>query len=169
MNLLGIQLRPLYLSEILPPSNIANSPSNSFLYNIFTAVVSLLSLVTHIVSEVKAIHEHRNKMEMVTALTFQITLYIHVTTLTAFFVFHRKQLARLLESLEVHFVSLIEKVESSTSHDPIIREASKQASILTWSLLTVWWVVLFAWGLLPVIIRYFDILTSTEQKNRRFS
>ena len=113
LNLQCIQLRPLYLSGILPPSSIANSPCKSFLYNIFT-VVPLLSLVTHILSEVRAIHEHRNKMEIVTALTFQITLYIHVTTLTAFFVFHRKQLARLLESLEIKFVSLIEKVGSST-------------------------------------------------------
>jgi len=162
LNLLGIQLRPLYLSGILPPSNIAYSPCKSFLYNIFTAV-SLLSLVTHIVSEVKAIYEHRNKMEMVTALTFQITLFIHTTTLTSFFVFHRKQLARLLESFEVRFVSLIEKVWSPARHEPIIREANKQATILTWILLIVWWVVLFAWGVLPMTVRYFDILTSTEQ------
>lgn len=163
LNLLGIQLRPLHLSGILPPSSIAISSCKLFLYNIFTAV-SLLSLVAHILSEVRAIYEHRNKMEMVTALTFQITLFIHTTTLTSFFVFHRKQLARLLESLEVQFVSLIEKVWSPTRHGPIIREASKQASILTWSLLIVWWVVLFAWGVLPMAIRYFDILTSNEQK-----
>jgi hypothetical protein len=163
LNLLGIQLRPLYISGFLPPSSIAKSPCKSFLYNIFTTV-SLLSLVTHIVSEIRAIYEHRNKMEMVTALTFQITLFIHTTTLTSFFVFHRKQLARLLESLEVQFVSLIEKVWSPTRHGPIIRESSKQASILTWSLLTVWWVVFFAWGVLPITVRYFDILTSNEQK-----
>jgi hypothetical protein len=96
------------------------------------------------VSDVRAIYEHRNKMEMVTALTFQITLFIYTTTLTSFFVFHRKQLARLLESLEVQFVSLNEKVWSPTRHEPIIREASKQASILTWSLLTLWWVIFFA-------------------------
>jgi len=163
LKLLGIQLRPLHVSGILPPSNIAFSPFKSFLYNIFTAI-SLLSLVMHIVSEVRAIYEHRNKMEMVTALTFQIALFVHTTTLTSFFVFHRKQLARLLESLDVQFVSLIEKVWSPTRHGPIIREASKQASILTWSLLIVWWVVLFAWGVLPMAVRYFDILTSTEQK-----
>jgi len=163
MNLLGIQLRPLYFSGILPPSSIAISPCKSFLYNIFTAV-SLLSLVTHIVSEVWAIYEHRNKMEMVTALIFQIALFIHTTTLTAFFVFQRKQLARLLESFEVQFVSLVEKVWSPTRHGPIIREASKHASIVTWIILTVWCVVLFAWGVLPITVRYFDILTSTEQK-----
>ena len=163
LNLLGIQLRLLHLSGILPPSSIANSPCKSFLYNIFTAV-SLLSLVTHLVLAVKAIYEHRNKIEMVTALTFQIALFIYTTTLTAFFVFHRKQLARLLESLEVQFVSLIDKVSSPTRHGPIIREASKQASILTWSLLTLWLVVLFAWGVLPMIVRYFDILMSTEKK-----
>jgi len=163
LKLLGIQLRSLHVSGILPPSSIAFSPFKSFLYNIFTAI-SLLSLVMHIVSEVRAIYEHRNKMEMVTALTFQIVLFIHTTTLTSFFVFHRKQLARLLESLDVQFVSLIEKVWSPTRHGPIIREASKQASILTWSLLIVWWVVLFAWGVLPMTVRYFDILTSTEKK-----
>jgi len=164
MNLLGIQLRPLYISGILPPSSIAISPCKLFLYNSFTAV-SLLSLVTHIVSEVWAIYEHRNKMEMVTALTFQITLFIHTTTLTAFFVFQRKRLARLLESLEVQFVSLIEKVWSPTRHGPIIREASKHASIVTWIILIVWAVVFFAWGVLPMAVRYFDILTSTEQKS----
>jgi hypothetical protein len=163
MYLLGIQLRPLYVSGILPPSSIAISPCKLFLYNSFTAV-SLLSLVTHIVSEVWAIYEHRNKLEMVTALTFQITLFIHTTTLTAFFVFQRKQLARLLESLEVEFVSLTEKVWSPTKHGPIIREASKHASIVTWIILIGWSVVLFAWGVLPVAVRYFDILTSTEQK-----
>ena len=163
LNLLGIQLRPLHLSGILPTSSIAISPCKLFLYNIFTAI-SVLSLITHILSEVKAIYVHRNKMEMVTALTFQITLFIHTTTLTSFFVFHRKQLARLLESLEEQFVSLTEKVWSPTRHGPIIRDASKQASILTWSLLIVWWVVLFAWGVLPIAVRYFDILTSNEQK-----
>jgi len=162
MNLLGIQMRPSYISGILPPSSIAISPCKLFLYNIFTAV-SLFSLVTHIVSQVWAIYEHRNKMEMVTALTFQITLFIHTTTLTAFFVFQRKQLARLLKSLEVQFVSLIEKIWSPTRHGPIIREASKHASIVTWIILIVWFVVFFAWAVLPMTVRYFDILTSTEQ------
>ena len=163
VKLLGIQLRQLHFSGILPPSSIAISPCKSFLYNIFTAL-SLLSLVTHIVAEVRAIYEHRNKMEMVTALTFQITLFIHTTTLTAYFVFHRKQLAKLLESLEVQFVSHIEKIGSPTIHGPIIRKASNYATLLTWILLIVWLVVLFAWAVLPIMVRYFDILTSTEQK-----
>jgi hypothetical protein len=36
--------------------------------------------------------------------------------------------------------------------------------MLTWILLTAWWVVLFAWGVLPMTVRYLDILTSSEQK-----
>jgi hypothetical protein len=163
LNLLGIQLRALHLSGILPPSSITISPCKSFLYNIFTAI-SLLSLVTHIVAEVRAIYEHRNKLEMVTALTFQMTLFIHTTTLTAYFVFHREQLVRLLASLEFQFVPHIEKVGSPTRHGPIIRKVSKYAFLLTWGLLIVWLVVLFAWGALPMMVRYFDVLTSNEQK-----
>jgi hypothetical protein len=163
LDLLGIQLWPLHISGILPPTSIAISPCKSFLYNILTAA-SLLSLVSHIVSEVWAMYEHRNKLEMVNALIFQIALFIHTTTLTYFFVFHRKHLARLLESLEIQFVSLIEKVGSPFRHGPIIREASKQASILTWIMIIVWFVVFFAWGVLPLIVRYYDILTSTEQR-----
>ena len=162
VNLLGIQLRLLHFSGILPPTSIATSPCKSFLYNIFTAV-SMFSLVTHIVGQVAAMYEHRNKLEMVTALVFQIALFIHTTTLTAFFVFQRKQLARLLELLEVQFVSHIEKVGSPTRHGPIIREASKQSFILTWSMLIAWWVVLFAWGVLPMAVRYFDMLKSTDK------
>lgn len=162
LDLLGIQLRLLHFSGILPPTSIATSPCKSFLYNIFTAI-SMFSLVTHIVGQVVAMYEHRNQLEMVTALVFQITLFIHTTTLTAFFVFQRKQLARLLELLEVQFVSHIEKVGSPTRHGPIIREASKQSSILMWSILITWWVVLFAWGVLPMTVRYFDMLKSTEK------
>jgi hypothetical protein len=163
LDLLGIQLWPLHLSGILPTKSIAISPCKLFLYNIMTAV-ALLSLVTHIVSEVWAMYEHRNQLEMVNALIFQIVLFIHTTTLTSFFVFHRKQLASLLESLEIQFVSLIEKVGSPTREGPIVREASKQASILTSIGLIVWFVVFFAWAVLPMIVRYYDILTSTEQR-----
>lgn len=163
LELLGIQLWPLHLSGMLPPKSIAISPYKSFLYNILTTV-ALLSLVTHIVSEVWAMYEHRNKLEMVNALTFQIVLFIHTTTLTSFFVFHRKQLAVLLESLEIRFVSLIEKVWSPTREGPIVRKVSKQASILMSITLIVWFVVFFAWGVLPITVRYYDILTSTEQR-----
>lgn len=162
LNLLGIQLKILHFSGILPPTSIATSPCKSFLYNIFTAV-SMFSLVMHPVGQVVAIYEHRNKVEMVTALVFQIALFTHTTILTAFFVFQRKQLARLLELLEVQFVSHIEKVGSPSRYGPIIREASKQTSILTWSVLIAWWVVLFAWGVLPMTVRYFDMLTSTDK------
>jgi hypothetical protein len=163
VDLLGIQLWVLHISGILPTKSIAISPFKLFLYNILTAV-TLLSLVTHIVSEVWAMYEHRNKLEMVNALTFQMVLFIHTTTLTSFFVFHRKKLASLLESLEIQFVSLIEKVGSPTREGPIVREAFKQAFILSWIGLIVWFVVFFAWAVLPMIVRYYDILTSTEQR-----
>jgi hypothetical protein len=163
LKLLGMQLKPLHLCGILPPGNIATSAWKSFLYNIFTTL-ALFWFVPHTVTQIMALYEHRNKFEMVTALVFQIALFIHTGTVAAYFVFHRKQLARLLESLETHFVPHIEKVGSAPKHMPIIREASKQASILIWTLLVVCWVVLFAWGFLPMIVRYFDVLTSTDQE-----
>jgi hypothetical protein len=162
MNLLGMQLKPLHLCGILPPASIAKIPWKSFLYNIFTTL-ALFWFIPHTVTQIMALYEHWNKFEMVTALVFQIALFIHTGSVAAYFVFHRKQLFRLLESLETHFVPHIEKVGSASKHMPIIKQASQQASILIWTLLVVCWVVLFAWGFLPMIVRYFDVLTSTNQ------
>jgi hypothetical protein len=163
LNLLGMQLKPLHLCGILPPGNIAISAWKSFLYNIFTTL-ALFWFVPHIVTQIMALYEHRNKFEMVTALIFQIALFIHTGTVAAYFVFHRKQLVRLLDSLETLFVPHIEKVGSTSKHKPIIKEATRQASVLIWTLLVVCWVVLFAWGFLPMIVRYFDVLTSADQE-----
>lgn len=163
LNLLGMQLKPLHLCGILPPANIARNTCKSFLYNIFTTL-TLFWFIPHIITQIMALYEHRNKFEMVTGLVFQIALFVHTGTVAAYFVFHRKQLIRLLESLETYFVPYIEKVGSACRHVPIIREASKQASMLIWTLLVVCWIVLFAWGFLPIIVRYFDVLTSTDKE-----
>jgi hypothetical protein len=162
LNLLGMQLKPLHLCGILPPARISMTPWKSCLYNLFTTL-AIFWFVPHIVTQIMALYEHWNKFEMVTALIFQIALFIHTGTVAAYFVFNRKQLVRLLESLETHFVSYIDKVASPTKYVPIIRVASQQASILIWTLLVVCWVVLFAWGFLPIIVRYFDLLTSTDE------
>jgi hypothetical protein len=157
-----MQLKPLHLCGILPPASISVTPWKSCLYNLFTTL-AIFWFVPHIVTQIMALYEHLNKFEMVTALIFQIALFIHTGTVAAYFVFHRKQLVRLLESLETNFVSYIDKVATPTKYGPIIRDASQQASILIWTLLAVCWVVLFAWGFLPMIVRYFDLLTSTDE------
>jgi hypothetical protein len=162
LNLLDMQLKPLYLCGILPPASISETPWKSVLYNVFTTL-AISWFVPHIVTQIMALYEHWNKFEMVTALIFQIALFIHTGTVAAYFVFHRKQLVRLLESLETHFVSYIDKVASPTIYVPIIREASQQASLLIWTLLVVCWVVLFAWGFLPMIVRYYDVVTSIDE------
>jgi hypothetical protein len=162
LKLLGMQLKPLHFCGILPPASIAASAWKSFLYNIFTTL-SLFWFISHTVTQIMALYEHRHKFEMVTALIFQIALFIHTGTVAAYFVFHRKQLIRLLESLETHFVPNIEELGSQSKHKPIIKEASQHASVLIWTLLVVCWVVLFAWGFLPMIVRYFDVLMSTDQ------
>jgi hypothetical protein len=162
LNLLGMQLKPLHLCGILPPASISMTPWKSYLYNIFTTL-SIFWFLPHVVTQIMALYEHWNKFEMVTALIFQIALFIHTGIVAAYFVFHRKQLVRLLESLETRFVSYIDKVASPNKYVPIISYASRQASILIWTLLAVCWVVLFAWGFLPMIVRYFDLLTSGDK------
>jgi hypothetical protein len=160
LNLLGVQLKPLHLCGILPPANISVSPWKSSLYNVFTTL-AVFWFLPHIIAQIMALYKHWNEFEMVTALIFQIALFINTGTVAAYFVFHRKQLVRLLESLETHFVPYVDTISTPTKYAPIIEQASRTAFILIWALLALCWFVLFAWVFLPVI-RNSDILTSTD-------
>jgi hypothetical protein len=163
LNLLGMQLRPLHLCGILPPAGFLVTPWKSSLYNVFTTL-AISWFVPHIIAQIMALYRHWNKFETVTALIFQIALFFNTAIVAAYFVFQRKQLVRLLESLETHFVPYVDKIATPTKYAPIIQEASQKASILIWVLLSLCWFVLFSWVFLPLIVRNFPMLTSTDEE-----
>jgi hypothetical protein len=161
LNLLGMQLKPLHLCGILPPASFSATPWKSSLYNVFTTL-AIFWFVPHIIAQIMALYKHWNKFETVTALIFQIALFFNTATAAAYFVFQRKELVRLLESLETHFVPYVEKISTPTKYAPIIKEASRKAAILVWFLLALCWFVLFSWVFLPLTVRNLDMLTSTD-------
>jgi hypothetical protein len=163
LNLFGMQLIPLHLCGILPPVRFLVTPWKSSLYNVFTTL-AISWFVPHIIGQIMALYRHWNKFETVTALIFQIALFFNTATVAAYFVFQRKELVRLLESLETHFVSYIDKIATPTKYEPIIKEASQKASILIWVLLSLCWFVLFSWVFLPLIARNFPMFTSTDEE-----
>ena len=163
LHLLGIQMVPLYLCGILPPPSCSKSTCKSVLYNIFTTII-LIWFPLHIGAQFMAMYEHRQQLEILTGLIFQVSLYITTGFLAVYYVFNRKTLLRLLKLLETKFIPELEQIYSVDKHKPIIKETIFHTSTLVWLILVEQWIVLFAWMCLPAMVRYYDILTSSEQK-----
>jgi hypothetical protein len=134
------------------------------LYDIFTAVTLLWFLPT-IAVQIVALYQRLDEIEAATAILFQVSCYISTVIIAFYFVWNRKELVRLLDTLEAGFISHMDKVGSPKRRKAILEEAGKKSAVVTWILLGLCFTVETAWGGIPFITGYVEYFTDAEPRN----
>jgi hypothetical protein len=164
LKMLDLQLKAFNLSGILPPASIAGSRWKTILYDIFTTV-SLIWFLPAIAAQLVALYQRLDDIEVATAILFQVSCYISTGVIFFYFVWKRKELLKLFDTLEAGFVSHMDKVGSPTKREAILTEASRKSTVITWILLGLCFTVETAWGCIPFILGYVEYLTDAEQRD----
>lgn len=164
LKLIHLQLKAFNLSGILPPASALSSRWKSTLYDIFTAV-SLLWFPPSITLQFAALYQTVGDIEAVTAVLFQVAGFIGTGIAFFYFVWKRKELVKLFDTLEVGFTSHMDKVGSPKRRKAILEESAKKSAVLTWALLVWYFTVVVAWGGLPFIMGYVEYFTDVEPRN----
>jgi hypothetical protein len=164
LKMLHLQLKSFNLSGILPPASISGKRWKAVLYDIFTAV-SLFWFLPTIALQMVALYESLDDIEVVTAVLFQVSCYISTGIIFFYFVWKRKELVKLFDTLEAGFISHMDKVGSPTRRKAILDEASRKSAVITWTLMGLCFTVQAAWGCIPCILGYVEYLTDTEPRD----
>jgi hypothetical protein len=164
LKMLHLQLIAFNLSGILPPASISGNRCKTMLYHIFT-VVSLVWFPPAIAFQLVGLYEHLDDIEAATAILFQVSCYISTGIIFFYFVWNRTELVQLFDTLEVGFVSHMDKVGSPTRRNAILKDASRKSAIITWALLGLCFTVEFAWGCIPCILGYVEYFTNDEPRD----
>jgi hypothetical protein len=164
LKMLDLQLKAFNLSGILPPSSIASSRWKTLLYDIFTTV-SLIWFLPAIAAQLVALYQRLDDIEVATAILFQVSCYISTGVIFFYFVWKRKELVKLFDTLEAGFISHMDKVGSPTKRTAILSEASRKSTVITWTLLGLCFTVETAWGCIPFILGYVEYFTDAEPRD----
>jgi hypothetical protein len=164
LKLLHLQLKAFHLSGILPPASALSNRWKSTLYDAFTAV-SLLWFLPTIAVQIVALYQRLDDIEAVTAILFQVSCYISTGIIFFYFVWKRKELVKLFDTLEAGFISHMDKVGSPRRRKAILEEAARKSAVITWTLLGLCFTVETAWGGIPFIIGYVEYFTDAEPRN----
>jgi hypothetical protein len=164
LNLLHFHLKAFNFSGLLPPASALSSRWKSTLYDVFTTV-SLLWFLPTIAVQIVELYQSLDDIEVVTAILFQVSCYISTGVIFLYFVCKRKELVKLLDTLETGFISHMDKVGSPRRRKTILEKAAKKSTAITWSVLGLAFSVTTSWGCVPFITGYVDYFTDTEPKN----
>ncbi|KAJ9578503.1 hypothetical protein L9F63_005232, partial [Diploptera punctata] len=63
---------------------------------------------------------------------------------------------------ETKFVTLLEGIFIVNKHEPIVKDHLALTTIITKIVLLEKWIILTAWMLMPIMVRYYDVWTSSE-------
>jgi hypothetical protein len=164
LKLLHLQLKAVYSSGILPPPSVLSSRWKSMLYDVFTAM-SLLVFPPATALQIVGLYQRLDDIEAATAILFQVSSYINIGSVFFYFVWKRKELVKLLDTLESGFVSHMDKVGSPKRRKSILEEAAKKSTMITWPLLGLCFTVTTTWGGVPFILGYVEHFTDAEPRN----
>jgi hypothetical protein len=164
LKLLHLQLKALYLSGLLPPASALSNRWKSTLYDVFTTV-SLLWFLPTIAVQIVALYQSLDDIEVATAIVFQVSCYISTGIILFYFVWNRKELVKLFDTLEAGFISHMDKIGSPRRRKAILEDAAKKSAVITWSLLGLSFTVTTAWGGVPFIKGYVEYFTDAEPRN----
>jgi hypothetical protein len=164
LNLFHPHLKAFHLSGLLPPASALSSRWKSTLYDVFTTA-SLLWFVPSIAVQIAALCQRLDDIEVVTAILFQISCFISTGIIFLYFVWKRKELLKLLDTLEAGFISHMENVGSPRRRKTILEKAAKKSAVITWSVLGLAFSVQTSWAGVPFITGYVDYFTDAEPKN----
>lgn len=164
LKLLHLQLKAFHLSGILPPASALSNRWKSALYDVFTAA-SLLWFLPTIAVQIVALYQLIDDIEATTAILFQVSCYISTGIIFFYFVWKRKELVKLFETLEAGFINHMDKVGSLRRRKAILKDAAKKSAVITWTLLGLCFTVETAWGGIPFIMGYVEYFTDAEPRN----
>ncbi|PNF27817.1 hypothetical protein B7P43_G09183 [Cryptotermes secundus] len=164
LKMLDLQLKAFNLSGILPPASISGSRWKTILYDIFT-VISLIWFLPAIAAQLVALYQHLEDIEVLTAILFQVSCYISTGVIFFYFVWNRKELLKLFDTLEAGFIGHMDKVGSPIKRTVILTEAARKSRVITWILLCLCFTVETAWGCIPFILGYVEYFTDAEPRD----
>jgi hypothetical protein len=164
LKMLDLQLKAFNLSGILPPASISGSRWKTILYDIFT-VISLIWFLPTIAAQLVALYQHADDIEVLTAILFQVSCYISTGVIFFYFVWNRKELLKLFDTLEAGFIRHMDKVGLPTKRTAILAEASRKSKVITLTLLGLCFTVETAWGCIPFILGYVEYFTDAEPRD----
>jgi hypothetical protein len=164
LKMLHLQLKAFNLSGILPPASISGSRWKTLLYDIFTAV-SLIWFLPAIAAQLVALYQRLDDIEVATAILFQVSCYISTGIIFFYFVWKRKELLKLFDTLEAGFISHMDKVGSPTKRTAILEEASRKSKVITWTLMVLCFTVVTAWGCIPFLLGYVEYFTDAKPRD----
>jgi len=164
LKLLHLQLNAFHLSGILPLASTLSNSWKSTLYDVFTTV-SLLSILPLIVLQIVPLYQRLGDIEATTAILFQVSCCISTGIIFFYFVWNRKELVNLFDTLEAGFISHMDKVGSLKRRKSILDEAAKKSAVITSTPLGLCFTTETVWMVVPFIMGYVEYFTNTEPRN----
>ena len=164
LKLLHLQLKAFHLSGMLPLASTLSNSWKSTLYDVFTTVL-LLSFPPLIVLQIVPLYQRLDDIEATTVILFQVSCIVSTGIIFFYFVWNRKELVNLFDTLEAGFISHMDKVGSQKRRKFILEEAAKKSAVITWTLLGLCFTVETAWGGAPLIMGYVEYFTDVEPRN----
>jgi hypothetical protein len=131
------------------------------LYNTFS-VVCIIWLGPGIFLQLVYLYDHITNIEIATGLGFQITCCFSTWIIFIYFVWNRETVARLIDAKENDFISHMRKVGSPERRKSIFLAAHKKYTVIAYSTIVLFFVVLTAWAVIPWMVGYIEYFRNPE-------
>jgi hypothetical protein len=131
---------------------------------VFTTV-SLLSFLPLIVLQIVPLYQRLDDIEATTVILFQVSCIVSTGIIFFYFVWNRKELVNLFDTLQAGFISHMDKVGSSKIRKSILDEAAKKSTVITWTPLGLCFTTEAVLLVVPFIMGYVEYFTDVEPRN----
>ena len=149
LNLVEMQLKMLRYCGVIVPDK------GKIIFFLITAITYILVFSAIIA----AIPPHWGIISTVTAIVFQLIVFLDTVIATVYLLYNQSQFLLLFHMIDTHFMKFINNTVSSTNRATIITKIKRKSKTFSNLFLTVYVFVVISWACFPYITKIVDTAT----------